>query len=1030
MTEFNPNILKDPLGGIDMKNNIPACLLELTKDALSLLPGGLLAGISTSVSDGKNVARSKIATVMEAINDSVGIVEFDTLTGKITFVSDDSQGMSDNWFTNIISVGAQIVGGGQALWQAGQDISDALAPHIACIEDYMDYLKNGDNKTDFSDKGSAEKQLARTQAGFYVFKAQIDDASDFIDDCDDVLEAIAEVFAERTVDPSLIPIFSNDKPTEEQDPIFRLTFGPPKAKKGQYLLSVDGIYYDSQERLYTSGMDVPTTLDLQFIPAKDRWTLDHSPNLGGRGTSYSINDLNKYVDTIFDLDKIDNSKDLQRYYDADHFLQVLYSHRNQSIDIINKNIVDIQAQGYLPDTALYTNYIQQLKSENAAYMAKINKRKKQIEVAVMAPSLFGAAKTFSVGTIPVNDFSYLSSINLDVEISKQKNLVFDHGEVSGIILPIVPLYTHSDDSTQKVVLTPLEVAPVGVASVVDGEEVSGVAPIISLTTNINIKDLIAVYNFADVNIEKPDSLNYNTLNCIALGTENRAQTVSDNLKLLYQKGLTIPYLNGIPVKAKEPALYEFTGDTWSTYPFEISGVGNYVKLPDTSSFQNLLYNPKGTTIDLWTHIPGLKEQRERGYDNFSMHMNDTSAFNLLLSSDSGMWTDLHYYRVLLGCENTGGDNLNIDQSAVVIDRSSNNVRGMIMGFSRDPRMYYEDGIVQPGSTDLNPRENFGGYITSVSALFGAADSNNDNGIWTLSSAAGNPLPVAARQASGTWKSRQVYNPATCALEGDSVDFTVTDPGDKYTVSSNDACCMIYVSGSDSSFSTPSSLSSLISVAPYNGDSNVGTQSSVFFIAPTQSYNTSAVGFVKNSDCRTSDNDILKFVVSTEKTVGGVSFADIISKFVNLQIVFDPPNNSLKFYVNGVLFKEQSLPDTFGTSPYKPPQLPSFMIPPDQSTSSFYYSKPTVTQSKGITSFDSGPDNDSFFTPWIVGGGWTDGRNVDLATSSGGFLDTGAGIISCYNGYVGSLKFYQRALNTTEILKNYNAQKIFFENMDI
>ena len=66
----------------------------------------------------------------------------------------------------------------------------------------------------------------------------------------------------------------------------------------------------------------------------------------------------------------------------------------------------------------------------------------------------------------------------------------------------------------------------------------------------------------------------------------------------------------------------------------------------------------------------------------------------------------------------------------------------------------------------------------------------------------------------------------------------------------------------------------------------------------------------------------------------------------------------------------------------------------------------------------------------MGGGWTDGQPVDLAASSGGFLDSGAGMISSYNGYVGSLKFYSKPLNKTEVITNYNAQRVFFENIDV
>jgi len=1021
-------MLNDPLGeAIKLSFGFPDCMVDLTKDILSILPGDILGGIAKGIGEGRDAAQDCIAGWFEEIHDALGILEYDSTTGHLSLLGNSSQagvdGQADNFLSTMGNFFGAIAGGGMALYQAYEDVADQIEAYEACWQDWQDMLE-AEQKGE--DSGSGEGALTRTKGEFLVLKAQITAAQEYVDKANKVLGDISTIMGERAEDPSLIPILAPvNTDLVDLSPIFRLTFGPPKAKTGQYLLSVDGIYYDSQTRTYADGSPVPTVEDLTFIPAKDRWRLDHSPNLGGRGTAYSLKDLDAYVDTLFDIKKIDNTTALETYYADDHYLQVLETQRNQTISNLTKNIVELQTLGYGPDSALHINYTQQIKSQNAAFNKKINKRKKQIEVAVKAPDLFGSETYFSPGQVPINDFSFLSSINLDVEVQKQRNLSFDHGEISGIVLPIAPTYVHSQGISDKVVLTPLEVAPIGVGSNIDGESLEDVSPQLSLTTNIVTHGLKAIYNFADVNIQSPSSLDFKTLNCIAEGTYDRAQTVSTNLPLLFQKGLGIPYLAGIPQVYKKSAGYEFFGETWSTYPFSIRGAGNYIKLPDTSSYQNLLYSNQGATIDLWTYIPGLSQQEgPPSGETFLSHPYDTSAFGLELSSAGGKWCDMHYYRVLLGCENTGGDNQNLDQSSIVVDRGSINVRGMLMGFSRDPRMYYENGIVNPGSTDLNPRENYGGYVTSVSSVVsGVADSNGDSGDWIISSLPNNPLPEASYQASGTWKSKNIDGVAK------SVEFTLNSGGDKYPLSSNDACCVIYVSGDDS-FRAGYALSSTLSIAPFNGNYQAGTGSSVFFIAPTQSYNTSSVGFVRPAGCRVNSTDILKFVVSTDKIVGSTSFSDIKSKFVNLQIVFDPPNDALKFYINGVLFKESALSDVFDVTPHSAPQLPSFMLPKSVSTSSFYYSETNVTQETGISVFNNGPNTYPQFTPWVVGGGWTDGRPVDLATSSGGFLDTGAGVISSYNGYLGNLKIYNTALNTTELTKNYEAQKLFFENIDL
>ena len=1024
MTKFNPNVLSDPLGGIATQFGVPSCMVGLAKDALSLLPGDILGGMAKGISEGKNAAQNVMATAFEAIHDKLGILEYDTTTGKLNLIGDSSQNGIDGGSGGVLgSIGGfvgNVAGAGMALWQAGQNVMDQVDSVLGCLDEFQKYLDKGDKK--------AQTDITRTKGEFLVLKAQTQAAQDFIDQCDETLDNINLIMGARSENPDLIPIFAPiDAPPESVSPIFRLTYGPPKAKKGQYLLSVDGLYYDSQERTYADGSPVPTAQDLSFVPAKDRWKLDHSPNLGGRGTSYSVKDLNDYVDTLFDLNKIDNTTSLESYYEDDHFLQVVQSQRNQTISNLNKNIVQLQTSGYSPKSALHINYVQQIKSQNAAFNRKINKRKKQIEVAVKAPDLFGSDTVFGPGQVPVNDFSYLSSINLDVELDKQKGLVFDQGEISGMVLPIVPIYVHSEGKADKVVLTPLEVPPTGIGSNIDGEELEA-SPMLSLTTNISLEGLKAIYNFADVNIQTPESQEFKTLNCVALGTENRAQTVSTDLSLLFQKGLGLPYLTGIPSVFKRNATYAFFEETWDTYPFTIDGVGNYVKLPDTPTYQDLLYRKEGASIDVWTYIPGLNDE-QNGSDGYPSHPYETSAFNFELSSVDGKWCDAHYYRVLLGCENTGGEDLGLNQSSVIVDRNSTNVGGILMGFSRDPRMYYEDGIVQPGPTDWNINQNYGGIMTSAMPASGwepaGATINGVQGIWTVSAEGTTPPIEAAIQASGTFKTSKIQN------ERGVIEFTVTNPGNKYTESAQGASSILWVSGYKGSTSyPPANIGTYIEISPFNNTLQMGSASTCFFVAPTQSYNTSAVGFVKNAKCQVESADILKFVVSTEKVVGTTEFSKIKSEFVNLTIVFDVPNNLLKFYVNGVLFKEQDLSEVFGTPVGEAPQLPSFMVPPIYATSSFYYSKDTVNQAVGTNYFDTGPANYPQFTPWIVGGGWTDGRPVNLDTSSGGFLDTGAGIISSYNGYLGNLKIYNRALNTTEILKNYKAQRDFFSNLDL
>ena len=88
----------------------------------------------------------------------------------------------------------------------------------------------------------------------------------------------------------------------------------------------------------------------------------------------------------------------------------------------------------------------------------------------------------------------------------------------------------------------------------------------------------------------------------------------------------------------------------------------------------------------------------------------------------------------------------------------------------------------------------------------------------------------------------------------------------------------------------------------------------------------------------------------------------------------------------------------------------------------------------------GPKLDEFFTPWIIGGGWTDGLSSKYLTDtdgnpiptsySGGFMGGGNGIYSGFGGYIGSFKIYSNPLTAAEASKNYNAHRLFFTNIDL
>ena len=123
------------------------------------------------------------------------------------------------------------------------------------------------------------------------------------------------------------------------------------------------------------------------------------------------------------------------------------------------------------------------------------------------------------------------------------------------------------------------------------------------------------------------------------------------------------------------------------------------------------------------------------------------------------------------------------------------------------------------------------------------------------------------------------------------------------------------------------------------------------------------------------------------------------------------------YIDGQVLATSALTTVFGEAKYAPPSLPSFKKP-----NSFEYSLSTVD---GPLTVKTGPKLNPFYTPWLVGGGWTDGMY-----QYGNFMGGGStgGVISGLRGHVGSLKFYSRALDSREVLTNYEAQQGFFKQI--
>jgi len=887
MAIFNPEFFTNPAASLNTSFGIPTCITNLGIQALRLLSPTSLTTLFDSVEEGKTYAENKIAGDVKRLFESFGFLEVDSITGKLTIKGFSDNGLDLGFLEKLDALNRDLAAA-EALIAQGVDFVNEVLNCVSEFKSFLDSTQGSNNTTGAGGLGTGGSNTYvnnLAEANRAVTVQKITESQDFITRCNNLQIRVGQVLREKAD--------QEQNQQTQQGPIFRMIYGPPVSKKGIFILSEDGLYYDSQVRQY-NGKDIPAASDIGVVVNSESWKLDYSPNLGGKGTIVSLADVNEYVDTLFDINRIDNTDTLKQYYENDHFLEVLEAQKQKQVLDTSAQITELYTSGYSNDSALLVNYRQSLYGILASYEEKINKRKKQIEVAVKASSEFGVDQHFDVGTIPINDFSYLSSVNLSVSLEQQQRLSFEAGDVTDIVLPIEPVFVRSVGSESSKFVVPFNVAEVGKGSIITtGSVSSNTIPTLSITDSIVSDRLFAVFNFLKAKGVTPDSDKFTSLNCATLGMKNNAQLIGRN-PVLFTSGVGIPYFGGMV--------------SINNFAQEVRDYRSICRLPDTSPFQNFMYDKNGGSFECWLHMPGYGTSAntfERG-ERATLNLNPTNA----------EWTDYNYYKILLGNENVGG-NVAQDVSSVAISDATETVKGMLMGFSRDPVITWDEKVI-PG-----PDTNIGANI----------------GI----------------EASST------------------------------------------------------------------------TASSCFFIAPTMSVNKSTATFTPIHDGCTSD-EYAKMAIYDDVTVNGVKFSDVKDSFMHLAVTFDVSSNECKVYLDANLMTTSSLTAVFGVAKQQSPSIPTFVQPPTSDTSSFFYSENTVRQKLDTNYFDNGPSTDPFFTPWMIGGGWTDGFPISPDTSAGGFMGTRHGYTSGLNGYVGSVKFYSKPLSNLEVTTNYNAQKEFFKNI--
>ena len=714
------------LPSLGMAYGLPSCILNLGAQALNLLPTSVLANIQSEVQSGKAKANEVTKEVFKKLSLNTGITEFDTETGTFKFQSDSAWLGIDNDDKQKKSNLAGLLGALQYASSFGAQVYQNVTSAKNEIDAILNCIDKLSTLQNFKSGNSSEEKAAlppEPDGAYEAEKAKLQEAGDFIQAANETIAIINDILAARAADPSLEPKFLDsaeldqflndttfdrttlEDPGLEDDDVFRLTYGPPITTDGLYVLTNDGLYYDS----YEGGLD-PVYLAISgIVPVGDAWKYDYDPNLGGKGQAISLEALDKFTDNIFDPNKIDDSRGLQHYYDQDHFLAVLKQQRDKHVYDLSSDL-----NGFISEfgegTSIVTNQRNLIMSEIANHNTKMNRRKKQIEVAVKAGQIYGGLTSpeFPPGEIPINDFSYLQKYNLSVDLEKQKALVFQQADVDGIVLPLETKFVKpAQPKPASLSFNQLKVPTVGKGGILYSPSSTNAGTVLSLTDQVVADGLFAIYNFLDTSLELPSSINFNVTNCATENMYNNAQLVGTSKQSIFFSGLAIPYLEGI-VKNK------------STDPAGASALGSFVKLPDTPEFRDLTYSSTGFTVECWAHVPNITD----------------GALGWASGSSPSTPSPSSLTKVLFGCENTG-NNPNVsainhvgelrDLDFLKNQRGGEFVRGMLCGFTRDRRITQVSSSFSNNNYDNDPVSSLSFFIAPTQARDSSSASfiNND-----------------------------------------------------------------------------------------------------------------------------------------------------------------------------------------------------------------------------------------------------------------------------------------------------------------
>jgi len=809
-------------------------------------------------------------------------------------------------------------------------------------------------------------------------------------------------------------------------PTFDLEYGPPISAGNKFVLSQDGLYYNSRTQ------EVP---QIPLDPlSSTMWTLDYDSNKGGRGAQFTEEDGYTQAGTIFALetDLGENSQRVIDFYEYDDVLQQFADDRQAQLTEVSGYISEIKNNGYSETDAVVQSYYAQLGSVVATYDTKIRKRKRQLEIA----AIYGR-ESFMVTDRdhPLGEgifFEYVAptgklfeyKLKYDDQPDSMKTTSFLEGEggatvawdtVSNEVVDVpdaanviaiqgkwqeIPRVPINDFSYLKSSDVPL---PLQRKITLFSEDLDTVvAPyqakyVVAPETPENFTDALAVdmIGYGDwVHRESSGSISSITPSYKSLTDDIASDELVACYNFLDPEAVTQPSgtLYGLNNAAEGSPRMDGKLVGYSPSFVFPSGVG-------TAYMGGTIFDEEAKYGTEWSGIKGSYVSLPnitKGYETFETPYRGSKPLDNIFYGTSGVsfdfWTyvptltdaltPFHRYRLVLSNENSG---------PVVND-------------------YVNAGILSknggPTTIGLNQSTN-----RTVGMMIGWRDKGDPQGAGTtrLTSSSGLEFII-----SPTVSQNQYYT-------------------ENPTVSWGHSTCI---------------------AEKWDGTS----------LAPSPT-ETSEVGMYVTSSIRTSD---------------GSGIGDASGSFVHFNISFDYPNNETRIMLDGKHLVTSSITDVLGVKPEVLQTPTAVRIDLADKSDTISYNNPTKESFLGNDIYDEyvTPERVAFpvFTPWIIGGGYSDnmpsiagtsyrpqgflGSNTNntyqettlgqtvvtetigsygtfitgqhtppLSNGSGGSNGSRYQIPrSGLDGYVGSFKIYAKPLSTTEATLNFDSQKGFFKNI--